>query len=104
MRDLVSYYTTYILTRSGTVTLQTQDAPLPIHGVKRLPQIEKNSVEGLQLEVRELLRQLGLNNRCPHAAFVVAAVKAVMQIKRVQPMIDDCSITFQMGSNSPMPR
>jgi hypothetical protein len=35
------------------------------------------------------LHQLGLDDCCPRAAFVVAAMKAVMQVERVQPMIND---------------
>jgi hypothetical protein len=41
-------------------------------------QIKKNAIEGLQLEVLELLRQLGLDYCRPRLAFVAAAMKAVM--------------------------
>ncbi len=56
---------------------------------KALCKSRKNALEGLQLEVQELLRQLGRDNCGPRPAFVVAAMKAVMQLEGIQPVINN---------------
>ncbi len=52
-------------------------------------QIKKNAKEGLQLEVRELLCQLGLDNCGPRPVLVAAAVKTVVQLEGLQPVINN---------------
>ena len=43
--------------------LQNHDAAVPIHRVKGFLKIKKDSIEGLQLEVRELLCHFCFNDR-----------------------------------------
>jgi hypothetical protein len=53
--------------RLTAATLQNEETPLLIHGVKRLLQVDENPIEGGLLNVGKLLSQLCLNHRdaCP---------------------------------------
>ena len=53
------------------------------HQVKSFLEIKEDSVEGLQLEVRELLRHLCFDDRGASSVVCATAMKAVMQLDRL---------------------
>jgi hypothetical protein len=69
------------------VPLQNEEAPLPIHGIKCLLQVDEDPVKGGLLNVGKLLGQLCLYHRSACSLPILAAVQAVMQGNHLEPMI-----------------
>ena len=65
------------------VSFHNHDAAIPVHQVKSFLEIKEDSVEGLQLEVRELLRHLCFDDRGASSVVCATAMKAVMQLERL---------------------
>jgi hypothetical protein len=72
---------------SNAVPHQDEEAPLPIHGIKHLFQVDEDPVEGGLLNVGKLLSQLCLNHRSACPLPITAAMQAVMQGNHLKPMV-----------------
>ena len=57
------------------------------HRVKGLLKVKKDPVEGLQLDVGELLRQLRFDHPGASSAVCATAVEAVVQLDGIEPAI-----------------
>ncbi len=67
--------------------LQDEETPLPIHGIKRLLQVDEDPIEGGLLNVGKLLSQLCLNHHGACPLPVLAAMQAVVQVNHHKPMV-----------------
>jgi hypothetical protein len=72
-----------------SVPFKNHNAALPVHRVESLLEVKKDPIEGLQLDVGELLRQLCFDHPGASSAVCMTAMKAVMQLNGIKPAVHD---------------